>query len=131
MDIPIQVWYMMDGGGSDAGGLQRTSYDARTHNREPTSNHAKDGKKSEQVGMKYPEIPDSRFVVQPVKDFLIPWWESGWAENGIAKDEDEMLSETFCLRTAPHNNHYKLEQLCVLKRISWTLDSSLINIFCK
>ena len=28
---------------------------------------------SDQVGMNYPEIPDSRFVTQPVDDFLFPW----------------------------------------------------------
>ena len=28
---------------------------------------------SEHVGMNYPEIPDTRFVAQPVDDFLFPW----------------------------------------------------------
>ena len=28
---------------------------------------------SDHVGMNYPEIPDSRFVAQPVDDFLFPW----------------------------------------------------------
>ena len=27
---------------------------------------------SDHVGMNYPEIPDSRFVAQPVDDFLFP-----------------------------------------------------------
>ena len=49
---------------------------------------------SEHVGMNYPEIPDSRFVAQPVDDFLFPWEEAGSAENPIAIDEDEGFSET-------------------------------------
>ena len=28
---------------------------------------------SEHVGVNYSEIPDSRFVAQPVDDFLFPW----------------------------------------------------------
>ena len=28
---------------------------------------------SDHVGMNYSEIPDSRFVAQPVDDFLFPW----------------------------------------------------------
>ena len=28
---------------------------------------------SDHVGMNYPEIPDSRFVAQPVDDSLFPW----------------------------------------------------------
>ena len=46
------------------------------------------------VGMSYPEIPDSRFVAQPVDDFLLPWEEAGTAENPITIDEDEGFSET-------------------------------------
>ena len=49
---------------------------------------------SEHVGMNYPEIPDSRFVAQPVDDFLFPWEGAGLAENPITKDEDEGFSET-------------------------------------
>ena len=28
---------------------------------------------TEHVGMNCPEIPDSRFMAQPVDDFLLPW----------------------------------------------------------
>ena len=49
---------------------------------------------SEHVGMNYPEIPESRFVAQPVDDFLFPWEEAGSAENPIRIDEDEGFSET-------------------------------------
>ena len=44
--------------------------------------------------MNYPKIPDSRFVAQPVNDFLFPWEEAGSAKNPITIDEDEGLSET-------------------------------------
>ena len=49
---------------------------------------------ADHVGMNYPEIPDSRFVAQPVDDFLFPWEEAGSAENPITIDEDEGFSET-------------------------------------
>ena len=47
---------------------------------------------SEHVGMNYPEIPDSRFVAQPVDDFLFPW-EEGSVDNPITIEEDEGFSE--------------------------------------
>ena len=46
------------------------------------------------VVMNYPEIPDSRFVAQPVDDFLFPWEEAGLAKNPITIDNDEVFSET-------------------------------------
>ena len=48
---------------------------------------------SDHVGMNYLEIPDSRFVAQPVDDFLFPWEEEGSVENPITIDEDEGFSE--------------------------------------
>ena len=49
---------------------------------------------SDHVGMNCPEVPDSRFVAQPVDDFLFPWEEEGSVENPITIDEDEGFSET-------------------------------------
>ena len=49
---------------------------------------------AEQIGMNYPDTPDSRYVAQPVDDFLFPWEEAGSAENPITVDEDEGFSET-------------------------------------
>ena len=49
---------------------------------------------SDHVGMNYPKIPDSRFVAQPVDDFLFPWEEARSAEKPITIDEDEGFSET-------------------------------------
>ena len=51
-------------------------------------------KLSEHVGMNYPEIPESRYLVQPFNDFLVPWEEAGLAKNPIAIDEDEGFPET-------------------------------------
>ena len=51
-------------------------------------------KLSEHVGMNYPEIPESRYLVQPFNDFLPPWEEAGLAKNPIAIDEDEGFPET-------------------------------------
>ena len=56
---------------------------------------------SDHVGMNYPKIPDSRFVAQPVDDFLFPWEEAGSAENPITIDEDEGLSETMLPQNTP------------------------------
>ena len=44
--------------------------------------------------MNYPEVTDSRFVAQPVDDFLFPWEEEESVENPITIDEDEGFSET-------------------------------------
>ena len=68
-------------------------------------------KVSEHVRMKYPEIPDTRYLAQPVNDFLFSWEEVG---SAITIDEDEGFSET---KTPPtpqlHSNHYNLVQLCI------------------
>ena len=57
---------------------------------------------SEQVGMNYPEIPDSRFVAESVDDFLFPWEEEmGSAEKSITIDEDEGFSETMTPQSTP------------------------------
>ena len=49
---------------------------------------------AEHVGMNYPDSPDSRYVAQPVDDFLFLSEEAGSAENPITLDEDEGFSET-------------------------------------
>ena len=56
---------------------------------------------SDHVAMNYPEILDSRFVAQPVDDFLFPWEEAGSAENPITIDEDEGFSETMTPQNTP------------------------------
>ena len=54
----------------------------------------------EHVGMNYPEIPDSRFVVEPVDDFLFSW-EGGSVDNPITIEEDEGFSETMTPQITP------------------------------
>ena len=50
---------------------------------------------SENVGINYHEVLDSKCVAQPVNYFLFPLEEEmGSAENRITKDEDECFSET-------------------------------------
>ena len=57
---------------------------------------------AEHVGMNYPDTSDSRYVAQPVDNFLFPWKdEMGSAENPLTKDEDEGFSETMT-PPAPH-----------------------------
>ena len=48
----------------------------------------------EHVGLKYPNVPGSRYVAQTVDGFLFPWEEMGLAENSIIIDKDEGFSET-------------------------------------
>ena len=49
---------------------------------------------AEHVGMNYPEIPDPRYVAQPVNGFLfLREEEMGSAENPITIDKDDGFSE--------------------------------------
>ena len=86
MDIPIQVWHMVE--------VMRRYFNEHHMTQVPmTENQLEEMQMMEEVsdhvGMNYPEIPDSRFVAQPVDDFLFPWEEAGSAENPITIDEDE------------------------------------------
>ena len=45
-------------------------------------------KVAEHVGMNYPEFPDSRYVAQPVDDFLFSWEERS-VDNPIDIEEDD------------------------------------------
>ena len=56
---------------------------------------------SEHVKMNYPENFDSRYVAQPVNEFLFPWEESESDENLIKIDEDEGFSETMTPQSTP------------------------------
>ena len=91
MDIPIQVWHMVE--------VMRRDFSEHHMMQVPITENQLGtmqmmAEVSELVGMNYPEIPDSRFVAQPVDDFLFPWEEAGSAENPITIDEDEGFSET-------------------------------------
>ena len=69
LDIPIQVWHMVE--------VMRRDFNEHhmmqvpiTENQLGTMQMMEEV--SEHVGMNYPEIPDSRYVAQPVDDFLFP-----------------------------------------------------------
>ena len=59
---------------------------------------------SEHVRMIYTDTPDSRYVAQPVNDFLIPRKEMGSAENPIAIDEDEEFSAIMHRNSPPQHS---------------------------
>ena len=91
MDIPIQVRHVVE--------VMRRDFNEHHMTHVPmTENQLEEmqgmEEVSDHVGMNYPEIPDSRFMAQPVDDFLFPWEEAGSAENPITIDEDEGFSET-------------------------------------
>ena len=69
-DIPIQVWHMVEVMQRDFIEHHMTQVPI-TENQLGTKQMIE--KVSERVGMNYPEIPDSRYVAQPVDDFLFPW----------------------------------------------------------
>ena len=91
MDNPIQVWHMVE--------VMRRDFKEHHMTQVPmTENQLEEmqmmEKVSDHVGMNYPDTPDTRYVAQPVDDFLFPWEEAGSAENPIPMDEDEGFSET-------------------------------------
>ena len=96
MGIRIQVWHMVE--------VMRMDFNEHHMTQVPmTENRLEEMQMMEEVsdhvGMNYPEIPDSRFVAQPVDDFLFPWEDADSAENPITIDEDEGFSE----KTTPQN----------------------------
>ena len=92
MDIPIQVWHMIE--------VMRRDFNEHHIKQVPmTENQLEEMQMieelAEHVGMNYPDTPDSRYLAQPVDDFLFPWEEEmGSAENPITIDEDEGFPET-------------------------------------
>ena len=69
MDIPIQVWHIVE--------VMRKDFNEHhmihvpiTENQPGTMQMM--GENSDHVEMNHPEIPDSRFVAQPVDDFRFP-----------------------------------------------------------
>ena len=79
---------------------------------------------SDHVGMNYPEIPYSRFVAQPVDDFLFLWEEEGSVENLITIDEDEGYSETMTPRNTPPQQPPAMEPRPALHSIENVENSS-------
>ena len=69
MDIPIQVWHMVEVMRRDFNEHHMTQL---TITENQLGSMQKLEEASEDVGMNYPEITDSRYVAQPVDDFLFP-----------------------------------------------------------
>ena len=70
MDIPIQVWLMVE--------VMRRDFNEHHITRvPPTENQLGEMQMMEEVaehvGMNYPKFPDSRYVATPFEDFLFPW----------------------------------------------------------
>ena len=89
MDIPIQVWHMVQ--------LMRRDFNKHHITQVPPTEiqlckMQMMEEVAEHVGMNYPENPDSRYVAQPFDDFLFPW-EGGSLDNPINIEEDEGFSE--------------------------------------
>ena len=76
MDIPIQVWHMVEV-------MQRDFNEHHLTQVPMTENQLEEMQMMEEVaehvGMIYPDIPESRYVAQPVEDFFFPWEEAGSA----------------------------------------------------
>ena len=91
MDIPIQVWHMV--------AVMRREFNEHHMTQVPITENQLGTRQlmeevSEHVGMNFPEVPDSRFVAQPVDDLLFPWEEMVSAVNPITIDGDKGFSET-------------------------------------
>ena len=79
MDIPIQVWHMVE--------VMRRDFNEHHITHVPlTENQLGEMQMMEEVaehvGMNYPETPDSTYVAQPFDDFLFPW-EDGFVDNQL------------------------------------------------
>ena len=121
MDIPIQVWHMVE--------VMRRDFNEHhmmqvpiTENQLGTMQMMEEV--SEHVGMNYPEIADSRYVAQPVDDFLFPWEEEGSVENPITKDEDEGFSETMTTQNTPPQQPPAMEPRLAVRSIENLHNSS-------
>ena len=80
MDIPIQVWPMVEAMSRDFNELHIAQVPM-------TENQPGETQKMEEVaehgGINYPDTPYSRYVAQPVDDFFFPWEDEGYVDNPI------------------------------------------------
>ena len=121
MDIPIQVWHMVE--------VMLRDFNEHHMTQVPMTENQLEEKQmmeevSDHVGMNYPKIPDSRFVAQPVDDFLIPWEGAGSAENPITNDEHEGFSETMTPQNTPPQQPPATERRPALRSIENLQNSS-------
>ena len=121
MDIPIQVWHMVE--------VMRRDFNEHHMMQVPITEIQLEemqmmGEVSDHVGMNYPLIPDSRFLAQPVDDFLFPWEEEGSVVNHITIDEDEGFSETMTPQNTPPQQPPAIEPRPALRSIENLHNSS-------
>ena len=112
MDILIQVWHMVE--------MMRRDFNVHHMTHVPMIENQLGEMKmmeelAEHVGKNYPEIPDSRFVAQPVDDFVFLSEEAGSAENAITIDEDEGFSETMTTQNTPPQQPPAMEPRSALR----------------
>ena len=112
MDILIQVWHMVE--------RMRRDFNEHHMTQVPMIENQLGEMKmmeelAEHVGKNYPEIPDSRFVAQPVDDFVFPSEEAGSNENPITIDEDEGFSETMTTQNTPPQQPPAMEPRSALR----------------
>ena len=97
MDISIQVWHMVVV-------MRRDFNEHHITQVSPTENQLGEMQMMEEVaehvGMNYRDIPDIRYVAQPIDEFLFAW-EEGSVDNPITIEEDEGFSEPRTLVSEP------------------------------
>ena len=121
MDIPIQVWHMVE--------VMRRDFKEHHMMQAPITENQLGtmqmmGEVFDHVVMNYPEIPDSRFVAQPVDDFFFPWEEEESVKNLITIDEDEGFSETMTPQNTPPQQPPAMEPRPALRSIENLQNSS-------
>ena len=121
MDVPIQVWHMVE--------VMRRDFHEHHMTQVPmTENHFKEmqmmEKVSEHVEKNYLEITDSRFVAQPVDDFIFLLEKARSAENRITTDEDESFSEKMTPQNTPTQQPTAMEPRAALGSIENLQNSS-------
>ena len=121
MDISIQVWHMVE--------VMQTDFNEHHMMQVPITENQLGTRQmmeevNEHVGMNYPEIPDSRFVAQPVDDLRFPCEEAGSAENPITIDEGEGFSETMAPQNTPPHELPAMEPRPALRSLENFLNSS-------
>ena len=125
MDIPIQVWHMVEVMRRDFNEHHMTHVPI-TENQLGTMQMMEEV--SDQVGINYPETTDSRYVAQPVDDFLLPW-EEGSVENPITIEEDEGFSEPRTPVSEPPRQPPAMEARPALRSIENLQNSSAARHF--
>ena len=121
MDIPIQVWYMVEV-------MQRDFQEHHMMQIIVTGNQLGEIQMTQEVaehmGINYPDTPDSKYVAQLVQDFPFPWEEAGSAENPITIDEDEGFLKTMTPQNTPPQQPSAMELRPALRSIENLQNSS-------